>query len=147
MERSLAGQIRYRKDIKYMCKKQKTIVTPGEDIAKILREENNMEIYGLFSVLSHRVHCLEAYKENVIELLTKDSIAFELMIGLVKFTTGEHHLEFKAIKNRETFLKTAYHNGTFAAAPGSNYMVTYNRVPNENKVQVLFLDLRILRTL
>ena len=130
-----------------MCKKPKTIVTPGDEIAEILREENNMEIYGLFSVLAHRLHCLEAYKDNVIELLTKDPIAFELMIGLVKFTTGEHHLEFKPIKNRDTFITTACHNGTFAAAPGSNYLVTYNRVPNENKVQVLFLDLRTLKTL
>ena len=130
-----------------MCKQKKIIITPGEEIAKILREENNMETYGLFSVLAHRLHCLEAYQDNVIEMLTKDPIAFELMVGLVKFTTGEHHLEFKAIKSRDTFLKTAHHNGTFAAAAGSNYLVTYNRVPNENKVQVLFLDLRNLKTI
>ena len=132
-----------------MCKNSKsdkTTVFPGEKISEMLREKHNMECYGLWSILSSRVFCAEVHKEKVIEIVTKDPIAFDLLVGLVKVipTAPDIHdsIEFKEAHGRNNFISAVSHSKQMATAAGSNYIIAINPQPEKSRVQVLFWDLR-----
>ena len=130
-----------------MCKSESIVkVYPGEKIAEMLRQNHNMECYGLWSILSSRVHCAEVHEEKVIEILTKDPIAFDLLVGLVKViptkSTGHDLIEFKEAHGRNNFISAISHTKQMATAAGSNYIIAINPQPEKNRVQVLFWDLR-----
>lgn len=124
-----------------MCKKPKVYIKPGDEISEILKKQNSMTIFGIWTVLASKVVCLDSYEKDVIELMTEDPIAFDIMVSIIKFIDGEPDIEFKALSSRERLIQAASHSGLLSTAPKSNYLVTFNRVA-QNKIQVLFLDLR-----
>lgn len=131
-----------------MCSKKITI-SPGEKISEIMTAKNNMGCYGLWSILSHKVQCLEVYEKKVIEILTNDPITFDLLIGIMKVfqTSAEKNdsydiIEFKEAFHRDNFIAALTHSKQMATAAGSNYLIVLNPQPAKKKVQVIYWDLR-----
>ena len=108
-----------------------------------------MGCYGLWTILANKVQCMEVYEEKVIEILTEDTIAFDLLIGLMKVlqTSAEKHdsydtIEFKEAFHRDSFITALSHSKQMATAAGSNYLIVINPQPTKKKIQVVYWDLR-----
>ncbi len=132
-----------------MCKCKKIIISPGAKISEIMTSKNNMGCYGLWSILAHKVKCMEVYEEKVIEILTSDTITFDLLISLMKVlqTSAEKNdsydtIEFKEAFHRDSFITALSHSKQMATAAGSNYLIVINPQPSKKKIQVVYWDLR-----
>ncbi len=132
-----------------MCRSEKMIISPGDEISEIMTAKNNMGCYGLWSILANKVRCVEVYKKKVIEILTDDTITFDLLISIMKvLQTGAEKndsydiIEFKEAFHRDSFVTAVSHSKQMATAAGSNYLIVINPQPAKKKIQVVYWDLR-----
>lgn len=111
--------------------------------------KNNMGCYGLWSMLASKVQCQERDEEKVIEILTDDTIAFNLLIKItqvIQIGTASKEtfdiIEFKEAFQRDSFVSALSHSKQMASAAGSNYLIVLNPQPEKKKIQVIYWDLR-----
>lgn len=134
-----------------MSKNAKHIISPGDNISIILKRSKNMDRYGLWSVIKNRIFCIEAYEEKLIEIITKDSIGFNLLIGLTKLTatptTDIESIEFKKCSSQSKLVAKIQTcaQSQLVGAPGSNFVIALIPLADSKKIQVFFLDLKELK--